>query len=66
MIFTGIVSFRRKKDFDQVCLGHMNDGQCLVLTTGEREREREREREPKNLKSVQMYNTDSQKTEAKD
>jgi hypothetical protein len=44
----------------------MNDGQCLVLTTGEREREREREREPKNLKSVQMYNTDSQKTEAKD
>jgi hypothetical protein len=60
MILLGLFLSKEKKDFDQVCLGHMNDGQCSLLTTGERERE------PKNHKSVQMYNTDSQKTEAKD
>jgi hypothetical protein len=41
----------------------------MFVANNWRERERERERlnrESKTTKSVQMYNTDSQKTEAKD
>jgi hypothetical protein len=42
MILLGLFLSKEKKDFDQVCLGHMNDGQCSLLTTGERERENQK------------------------